>query len=147
MDRVNAVADESVAQGLDDGYATSHCGLEEDRHLALARQGKDLGASLCEEGLVTSDDNASRPDRGDRQVEGLGGPSDELHNHLDLGILQEILPAAGEKGGWGCDITLFLRVAHDDPAHVKGVSGTLCDQIAVTFQILIDPCTDGAKAR
>ena len=112
----------------------------------LASESENLGSALCQQGLVAGDDDAARFDRGDRQVERFRRSADEFDDDLDLRILEKILPSAGKESGRRRDIAFLLGIAHDNPAHIKAVSGSLRDQVAVAFQILIDPGTDGAEA-
>ena len=146
VDRFDAVADKGIAERLDDRNPSGDRRFKEDRHLMLAGQGKNLLPPLGQQRLVSGDHDPPRADGCRRQIKSLRCSSNQLDDDPDFRIIQQLLPAVGEKLFRGGDIARLLQIAHDDPAHGKAISGTLRNQIAVPIQILIDPGTHGAKA-
>ena len=147
-DGLDAVADEAVLDGLDDGDAPGHGGFEVDGGVGFGGEGEEFGAAFGEEGLVAGDDGFFGAEGGGDDVEGGGGAADEFDDEVDGGVLDDGFPVGGEEVGGGVGVAGLGEVADGDAAHLEfhGAVGAGGDQGGVFLQGFPDSGTDGSEA-
>ena len=125
-----------LAQHLDDGHGADGAGLEAEVHAALLRRGEELGAVLRQQLLVGGHHVLAGLEGAELEVERRARPPDELHDHGDLRVLEDVLEARRddsrvELGVAEARVLLEHPLEHDLLAgRQRDVLGVLLEQLA-----------------
>jgi hypothetical protein len=145
-DPLDAVRDQPLAQGLDDGDAATDGGLEGDHHVFLAGGGEDLVAMDGEECLVRGDHVLAVRDRLEGEVLRDAVAADQLDDDVDLRIAGDRPGVVGDRhlraGDPPREVLVQVGDAGDDerPSHPAG------DLVGVAGQHRVRAAADGADA-
>ena len=113
----DAVGGERLAQRPDDRHPAADGALVVHVDALLGGQAEELLPSRGQERLVGGDDVLAAPEGVSHQVEGFGGSADELHDHLDARVVEELLQVRGDDARIDLDGALLGRVAQHHLAH------------------------------
>ena len=147
VEPAHAVADQPLAQRLDDRDAAGDRRLEGEDAALLLGQGGDLGAMHGQQRLVGGDDVLARAQRGLHQpARDAARAADQLDHDVDVGRGGErqriLLPAhAGEV-----DVALLGLAARAHRDQLERPAAAQRQQPAVLGQKLDDACAHGAEA-
>ena len=90
VDARELVADEALAQRLDDRNAARDRGLEIQRHVIALGERRELHAMLRKQRLVGGHHMLAGLERGlDRAFGGVAGAADQFDEHIDAGVARE----------------------------------------------------------
>ena len=146
VDGADVVPHEAFLQHLDDRNTARHRRLEVNRHAALLGERKEFLPALCEEGLVTRDDDLFRLQCCANHVVGRGGPADQFDDHRNGRIVDEFLPVHGQNRPRDLHIALPLQIANDHASHADVRPGAFGDEGAVLLQVLKHTRADISKS-
>ena len=145
-DQVEAVGDEPLADGLDDGNAAGDAGLEEELAAMPADGVEDLRAVLAEQRLVGRDDDLAGAEGAQGELAGDRGAADELAHDVDLGVVDDLERVTGGLGGRHLDRALLLQVAYRRAAEVELHAEARLEVGLLLGEVLPDALADGAEA-
>jgi len=142
---VDAVGDQAVAEGVDDGDAATATGFEGDASGVLAGQGEEFRAACGEQTFVGGDDGFACPEGGLHVVGGGGCSADQFDDDVDFGIVD---------GGNGIDadgqslaaVSLF-GIANHHMAEVEADAGALAQHFVLIEQNGGDTAADDATTQ
>src|SRR5690606_32308663 len=144
---LDMIGGEAFADGLDDGDATRHRGLEGHHHTVLARLGEDLVAVLGQQGLVGGDHVLAIGDGLEHQLARHGIAADQFDHDINIRVAHhgECIGLDGDIGADACASPRNVALA--DAGYGDAAARTAGDFFCVAFQNLVGTATDDAKAQ
>ena len=147
MDGLDVIADEGLADRLDDRDAAGDRRLEEDRHLVLGGGVENFAAVLGEQRLVAGDDDLAALDGAEHEAQAFLLLAHEFDDDLDRGIIEQVLPVGGDQFRRDGDAAVLFRIAQGDLFDVEFEAEPLPEQGAILRQVFEDTCADIAQSR
>ncbi len=132
------VPNERLTDRFDDRHATRSRGLVKDGHLVFCGCRKNFYAVFRQQRLVAGHHDLAVFDGPQDQLQRSFDSADEFHDHLDRGIVDQILPAFGEQlpgGGHGAGLG---HVAHGDFFHHEFQPEAFHEQYTIFRQVFIN---------
>lgn len=147
-DVLDAVSDEGVLNGLDDGDATGDGGLEVNGGVRFGGKGEKLGSALGEEGFVSGDDGLLGLEGSGYEIEGSGGAADEFDHDIDGRVGDDVHEIGGEEFIGCVDIARFGEVADGDftDGEFDISLGSGGDEAAISLDDFPNAGANGSKA-
>ena len=146
-DPLDAVGGQTLAQGLDDGDAAGHGGLEGHHDALLLGGGEDLVAVHGQQGLVGGDHVLAVFDGGQHQFLGHGVAADELDDDVDVRVLDHREGVVGDPRLAAGDRVGQIQVAVGHGGDLDGPAGAAGDFLSVAGEDGPGAATDGADAQ
>src|SRR5665648_1280017 len=144
-DRLDPGGHQRLAEDLDDGHGADGAGLEAEMHVGALRGREQLGAVLRQQLLVGGHHVLAGAQRAELEVERRADAADELHDDVDLGVLEDVFEARREQRrveAWRGESRVLLEHALE----IHLLAGREGDVLGVVGQQLADPGADGAVA-
>src|SRR5690606_2997261 len=140
---VDAVGGQAFADRLDHRDATGHGGFVGDNHAFLAGAGEDLVAVHGDQCLVGGDHVLAMLDGLEHQFLGDGVATDQLDDHVDLGVGDQREDVGGNGGTGG--VAFRVGVARGDLGHFNVAPGAPGNLLGVALEHIEGTATDGSQ--